>query len=417
MRKIVFLSFIFLCLTMTAANDDAKNAKQLKTDITAAKTAIKNATDMEKNDNNAQRKLNALEKSEQTIGNYLSQEEYKERKDLHLLLIDLIRKQYEAGNEKMYLKQKVDTAWYVKTGRRMFLAIKTFDSIDAKPNDKGVAEPSYRKRHSEYLAPYRVNIMKGGLYFMRHREWAEAWQCLDMYLDSRTWPLFQDTAPDTIDTKRVAYMAMRAACELQDLDKARKYSKEALSNTTLNERGLTMLSNLSLAKKDSTLYIEYITKGFEKYPKSEYFFPRLIDYYTNKGDYESSEKYVDQALEKDSTNHLFMLAKHSLLMSTEKYDDALRYAYRLIQDNDTLPILNYNVGFIYYQKAQQALKQTGKPYRTRMKEAQKYYKFLLPYMEKYRKSAPDDRARWHGILYDAYLNLNMGKEFNALEKE
>ncbi len=417
MRKIVFLSFIFLCLTMTAANDDAKNAKQLKTDITAAKTAIKNATDMEKNDNNAQRKLNALEKSEQTIGNYLSQEEYKERKDLHLLLIDLIRKQYEAGNEKMYLKQKVDTAWYVKTGRRMFLAIKTFDSIDAKPNDKGVAEPSYRKRHSEYLAPYRVNIMKGGLYFMRHREWAEAWQCLDMYLDSRIWPLFQDTAPDTIDTKRVAYMAMRAACELQDLDKARKYSKEALSNTTLNERGLTMLSNLSLAKKDSTLYIEYITKGFEKYPKSEYFFPRLIDYYTNKGDYESSEKYVDQALEKDSTNHLFMLAKHSLLMSTEKYDDALRYAYRLIQDNDTLPILNYNVGFIYYQKAQQALKQTGKPYRTRMKEAQKYYKFLLPYMEKYRKSAPDDRARWHGILYDAYLNLNMGKEFNALEKE
>jgi hypothetical protein len=402
---------------MTAANDDAKNAKQLKTDITAAKTAIKNATDMEKNDNNAQRKLNALEKSEQTIGNYLSQEEYKERKDLHLLLIDLIRKQYEAGNEKMYLKQKVDTAWYVKTGRRMFLAIKTFDSIDAKPNDKGVAEPSYRKRHSEYLAPYRVNIMKGGLYFMRHREWAEAWQCLDMYLDSRIWPLFQDTAPDTIDTKRVAYMAMRAACELQDLDKARKYSKEALSNTTLNERGLTMLSNLSLAKKDSTLYIEYITKGFEKYPKSEYFFPRLIDYYTNKGDYESSEKYVDQALEKDSTNHLFMLAKHSLLMSTEKYDDALRYAYRLIQDNDTLPILNYNVGFIYYQKAQQALKQTGKPYRTRMKEAQKYYKFLLPYMEKYRKSAPDDRARWHGILYDAYLNLNMGKEFNALEKE
>ena len=64
MRKIVFLSFAFLCLTMTAANEDTKKAKQLKADIVVAKTAIKNATDMEKNDNNAQKKLSALEKSE-----------------------------------------------------------------------------------------------------------------------------------------------------------------------------------------------------------------------------------------------------------------------------------------------------------------------------------------------------------------
>ena len=178
-----------------------------------------------------------------------------------------------------------------------------------------------------------------------------------------------------------------------------------------------MLSNLSLIKGDSVSYIEYVTDGFKKYPTSAYFFPRLIDYYTNKGDYASSEKYVDEALKKDSTNNLFMLAKHTVLMSTEQYEDALRYAYRLVQKNDTLPILNYNIGYIYYQKAQQALKQTGKPYRTRMKEAQKYYKFLLPYMEKYRKSAPEERSRWYSILYDAYLNLNMGKEFNELEKE
>lgn len=417
MRKIVFLSFAFLCLTMTVANEDAKKAKQLKADIVVAKTAIKNATDMEKNDNNAQKKLSALEKSEQTIGNYLSQENFKDRKDLHLLLIDLVRKQYEAGNEKMYLKQKVDTAWYVKTGYRMFLAIKTFDDIDAKPKENGVADPSYRKRHAEYLAPYKVNMMKGGMYFMKHQKWEDAWQCLDLYLDSRTWPLFEGIKQDTIDDKRVAYMAMRAAIELQDLVKAKKYSKEALSDARLNERALTMLSNLSLTKGDSISYIEYITNGFEKYPTSAYFFPRLIDYYTNKGDYASSEKYVDEALKKDSTNNLFMLAKHTILMSTEQYEDALRYAYRLVQKKDTLPILNYNIGFIYYQKAQQALKQTGKPYRTRMKDAQKYYKFLLPYMEKYRKSAPEDRSRWYGILYDAYLNLNMGKEFNALEKE
>jgi hypothetical protein len=51
-----------------------------------------------------------------------------------------------------------------------------------------------------------------------------------------------------------------------------------------------------------------------------------------------------------------------------------------------------------------------------MKKSQSYYKKLLPYMERYRKAMPDDRARWYPILYDAYLNLNMGDEFRALEK-
>lgn len=150
MRKIVVLFILIASVIVGAYGADKKQIKQLKADIASAKDAIKNAVDMEKNDNNAQRKLSALEKSEQTIAKYLSQDEYRERKDLYLLLIDLIRKQYEAGNEKMYLKQKVDTAWYVRTGRRMFLTMEKFDSLDAKPNEKGVSEPSYRKKHGAF---------------------------------------------------------------------------------------------------------------------------------------------------------------------------------------------------------------------------------------------------------------------------
>lgn len=417
MRKIVFLSLVFLSLTMTAANDDAKRSKQLKTDIAAAKTAIKNAVDMEKNDNNAKNRLAALEKSEQTMNKYLSQKEYSNRTDLHLLRIDLLRKQYESGNEKMYLKQKVDTAWYVKTGRRMFLAIQALDSIDAMPDEKGVVELSYRKKHSEYLAPYRINIMRGGVYFMHHKDWSEAWQCFDMYLDSRKWPMFETIKKDPERDMRVAYMSMVVAKELGDYDKVRRYAQEALKDTMRRERALVMLSDISIEKGDSSSYIKYLTDGFGKYPMSEYFFPRLIDYYTSKNDYASSEKYVDMALKKDSANTLFLLAKHGVLMSAGKYDDALNYANILMQRGDTLPVLNYNVGYIYNVKAQEALKRTSKPYRMRMKEAQKYYKKLLPYMEKYRASAPQERQRWYGILYDAYLNLNMGKEFKDLGAE
>ena len=415
MRKIVALFFLIASVIFAAYGADKKQIKQLKADIASAKDAIKNAVDMEKNDNNAQKKLNALEKSEQTIAKYLSQDEYRERKDLYLLLIDLVRKQYEAGNEKMYLKQKVDTAWYVRTGRRMFLTMEKFDSLDAKPNEKGVSEPSYRKKHGAFLAPYRENIKKGGIYFLKHKEWAEAWQCFDVYLESRNWKMFADQKNDSVDDRKVAYLSVVSAKEIPDLDKALKYSTEVLADTAKRENALMLLSELSLDKGDSALYVKYITEGFKQYPLSEYFFPRLIDYHTERGDYVRSEKYVDEALKKDSLNGLFLLAKHTVLMSMEKYDDALRYASLLQQRNDTLPKLNYNIGYIYNVKAQQTLKKTGVPYRHRMKEAQKYYRLLLPYMEKYREEKPEDRQRWYPILYDAYLNLNKGKEFNALE--
>lgn len=415
MRKIVVLFLLIAPVFVSTYAADKKQIKQLRTDIATAKAAIKNAVDMERNDNNAQKKLNALEKSEQTIAKYLSQEEYKERKDLSLLLVDLVRKQYEAGNEKMYLKQQVDTAWYVKTGCRMFLTMEAFDSLDAKPDEKGVSEPSYRKKHAAFLIPHRENLKKGGIFFLKHKEWTEAWKCFDVYLESRKWRMFADLENDSLDDRRVAYMSVVAAKEMADLNNALKYSAEALSDTAKRENALMLLSELSLSKADSTLYLKYITEGFKLYPLSEYFFPRLIDYYTERGDYVRSEKYVDEALKCDSLNGLFLLAKHTVLMSTEKYDDALRYAALLQQRNDALPILNYNIGYIYNVKAQQTLKKTGVPYRQRMKEAQKYYRLLLPYMEKYRKEMPDDRQRWYPILYDAYLNLNKGKEFNALE--
>ncbi len=415
MRKFVFILLIIFSISVVNANDNPKRAKQLKSDIAAAKAAIKNAVDMEKNDNAAKNKLAALEKNENTIRKYILQNEYKDREDLHLLLIELIWKQYEVGNNKMYLKQQTDTAWYVKTGRRLFLEIESFDSLDSRVDAKGVSTPSYRKKHAETYAPYIGNIQKGGIYFLHHKDWSEAWNCFDMYLDSRKWPVFASVKRDTTNDTQTAYYAILAANNLNNLEKAKKYAEEALTYKPRYENALILLSNLSIEKGDTTLYIDYIKRGFKNFTKSEYFFPRLIDYYTAKGEYDIAENYVDEALRADSTYSLFLLAKHSVLMSKEKYDDALRYAYLLKEHGDSQSILDYNMGYIYYIKAQQALKQPGKNLRLRMKDAQKYYKFLLPYMERYRSAVPEDREKWYPVLYDAYLNLNMGKEFNALK--
>lgn len=39
-----------------------------------------------------------------------------------------------------------------------------------------------------------------------------------------------------------------------------------------------------------------------------------------------------------------------------------------------------------------------------------------PYMEAYRKLAPDEKRKWAPALYRIYLNLNMGKQFEEIDK-
>lgn len=44
------------------------------------------------------------------------------------------------------------------------------------------------------------------------------------------------------------------------------------------------------------------------------------------------------------------------------------------------------------------------------------YRKALPYLERYRQLAPDMKDRWSRPLYTIYLNLNMGKEFDEIDK-
>jgi hypothetical protein len=52
-------------------------------------------------------------------------------------------------------------------------------------------------------------------------------------------------------------------------------------------------------------------------------------------------------------------------------------------------------------------------YRT---ELTKLYTQARPYMEAYRKLAPDRVQRWAPALYRIYLNLNMGKQFEEIDR-
>ena len=43
-------------------------------------------------------------------------------------------------------------------------------------------------------------------------------------------------------------------------------------------------------------------------------------------------------------------------------------------------------------------------------------KLQMPYLEQYKRLAPKARDKWLAPLYTIYLNLNMGKEFDEIDK-
>ena len=54
--------------------------------------------------------------------------------------------------------------------------------------------------------------------------------------------------------------------------------------------------------------------------------------------------------------------------------------------------------------------------RKHKKQIRKMYEKALPYMETYRQLAPDETQKWGEALYRIYFNLNMGKQFDEIDR-
>ena len=111
-------------------------------------------------------------------------------------------------------------------------------------------------------------------------------------------------------------------------------------------------------------------------------------------------------------NTLFLFAKSNILLNMGGYAECIAISDTLIARNDTFPDVYLNAGVSYINLAL-ALENDSKNKKSRI-TALDYYRKALPYMEKYRVLAPDDKERWATSLYNIYLKLNMGRKFEEI---
>ena len=246
-----------------------------------------------------------------------------------------VEKQYDQVNEAMYKKQKVDTTKFFDLTRRIFTIGERLDSLDMRPDKKGRVSLSYRTDNAQRLATYRPNLYFGGTYHLRKNQLQTAYDCFEMYLDCDRQPLFTgyDFWKNDPLMPTVAYWATYTGYRMGNPALTLRYANEARRDTSKLEYTMQYMAQARLMLKDEKAYLAQLQEGVKLYPKSPYFFPRLMDYYMEKGDYEKGLSYAEDALQTDSLNELFLLAKSTMLLNLGRNEECLKVSERLIQVN------------------------------------------------------------------------------------
>ena len=394
MKKLHALALLFLIILTPCCYAQKKEISQAKTIVKSGKN---------------------LAQAEQQMRKLLKDSVNQKNIKVWVILTEAVRGQYLAGNERMYLRQQQDTAALFKLALKMFGDYQSLDSVDALPDKKGRVHLKYRNSNSAFLNIYRPNLYNGGVYFLRKQNYKEAFSMIDAFLDCQRQPLFENYhyERDTLN-RTAAFWTVLCGYQTGDHEMALKYKDLALQDTLHLESCFQYLAEIYKQQGDKPNYEWALVKGFECNPSSSYFFPRLIDYYNTSNQTEKAMTIVNDALQTNDSSELFLFAKSNLLLNQGDYDECIAICDTLITRNDTLADAYYNAGVAYVNKA--FLLEKGKVDVKQRREIRQLYQKALPYMERYRALAPQEKDKWAAALYNIYLKLNMGKQFEEIDQ-
>lgn len=395
LKKQLILSVLLLITLSPCVNAQKKEIAQARTYIKSGKN---------------------LDKAEQAMVRLLRDSANIDNIRIYSTLAEAVRKQYEQVNEKVYLRQSYDTAAFFNTAKKMFDVHEKLDSALIVYGKKTDTNARIRARNSEYLNIYRVNLYNGGLFWLSKNDFNKAITMFDAYLDCHRQPLFFDYKLDENDDTAplAASRALYCGFRLQNTGVVFDNKELALKDTAMLERTLQYLAETYTLTNDTAAYVNTLVDGIGKFPRSSYFFTHLIDHYNNTSNFEEALRIANDAISMDSCETLYLFAKSNILLNIGKYDDCIYLCDKIISINDSISEAYYNAGVAYINKA--FTMEKSRVNNKKRQQIKGLYSKSLTYMEKYRAMRPDDKDKWAAALYNIYLKLNMGKEFEEIDR-
>ena len=131
-------------------------------------------------------------------------------------------------NEKIYLKRAYDTVLFYNSIYKTYTYLRQCDSVEATAEAGGRFK--YRPVARKLLLGHRANLLNGGRFFLRKKDYKEAYRFLDLYLASAEYPMFAHDFLAQEDTMyaRVAYWIITAGYRIGEYGGVARYASAAL---------------------------------------------------------------------------------------------------------------------------------------------------------------------------------------------
>ncbi len=364
-----------------------------------------------------------FDKAEQLINAALTDSETKDDPNTWDVAGYIQKRIGDTQMEKAYLRQPYDTMKVYDSALEMCKLYLKCDELAQVPDEKGKIKNKYRKPNGDSMLGARGNLINGGITYFNNDDNKKAMEFFGMYIDIAKSPMLENQHLLQTDTvlPQIAYYAALAGMKLEDYKSVKEYASYGKTDKEVGKYAMefycTALKNLG----EDDAFLAALKEGLQMYPEHDYFFANMIDYYTNNEKFDEAQSFADEMLAKDPSNTFYLYVKGFLYYNMKDYDSAIAAFEKLIDvDPDYAQAYSY-LGVIYCIQAQdfseQATADVNDPkYEEDQATLRAFYEKARPVYEKARQLKPDETDLWLNGLYRVYYNLNMGPEFEEIEK-
>lgn len=348
---------------------------------------------------------------------------HADRAECFRLAAECNRKLHMQQNVKLYLKQKYDTAAFYSTLLKMFQQLWLCDSVESQPDEKGRIRIHNRKRSRELLLSYRRNLYNGGLFHYRKNVAAAAFPYFDTYVGCASHPMFGADSLARTDTllAKAAYFAAITAFQSKQPKGVVRHAQLAQEADIQDYLVQEYLCRAYEALADSVHHVQALWQGLHQYASHPYFFSHLQDYLVATSQLDRALEVADSMIHVDRRNPLYWYARSLVLLRQERDRDAIDACDSCIACDSNYVDAYYNKGIASLNLAviytEQACTDLDDPRCLRDQQIiRSLYNLAKLPMERVRELQPDNVRRWAVPLYRIYLHLNMGREFDEMDR-
>lgn len=390
MRRLCLLIAAFLCLCVTAQKPLKNIAALLK-------------------GGKAQEALTAIEQcTHDTL--------LREKPVLYQYGVQACQQLCDKANERLYLKQKIDTAQLFSTIYGLYEYALRTDSLERHTSRK----PKYHKTNIELLTSHYPNLRAASAYFLQRKDYAAAQHyanCYFAFIQDSIWG--SNTMPAALekDQTLVARCHLLSSMQLRDYASTFRYADLALRDTASHSLLTQQLVIAADNMGDSLRAYHIAQDGLAAHPDNSFFYRHITRYMLRHDAVQEALMLTDSLLSLDSLSISLHEGKAALLFHQENYDDCIAAANTLLRLNPAHVRAHYLIGASYCRKAQNINLPDNiksRAYKNGHKQRQALYEKARTHMETFRQLSPDKISAWGPYLYTIYLHLNMGKEFEEI---